>query len=888
MYSAEIAKRWTDFFRKNDHHIAAPVSLVSPDPSLLFTIAGVVPFVPYVLGREKAPWLRVASVQKCIRTNDIEEVGKTARHGTFFQMMGNFSFGDYFKQGAMTFAWDLLTGSQASGGYGLDGDRLWVTIWDEDSEALATLIKLGLDQAHIVKLPRKQIFWDTGQPGPAGPCAEWHYDRGPAFGPDAVGGTVDPGGDRYMEIWNLVFDQYVRGEGVGKDYPLLRELDAKAIDTGAGLERFALILQGVNNFYETDLVYPLIKRAEELSSRRYQQDPQADTHFRIVADHTRSALMLIGDGVRPSNEGRGYVLRRVIRRLVRSMRLLGVEDRVLPELMPVARDLMATMYPNVATDFDRISQEACAEEDAFRRTLAAGTVILDAAVAKAASGQAISGSEAFTLHDTYGFPIDLTLEIAAEKGVTVDEAGFRELMAEQKRRARADALAKKTGNGDPEVYSNVAGTLASPVEFVGYTDLSADVALLAVVHDNVAVPALSAPAYADVIIDRTPFYAEAGGQLADFGTIVFPGGGVFEVSDVQRPVPGVIVHHGKLVEGTIAVGEKGYAAIDTERRTQIARAHTATHMVHKALHEFLGEQATQAGSENSPSRLRFDFRHGQGIPLGVLSDIEGRVNERLAENLTVSDQVMDLDAAKAVGAMALFGEKYGRIVRVVSIGGDWSIELCGGTHVANTGNLGLVTVLGEGSIGSGVRRIDALVGQGAWGHQARERALLSQLSQLVGARPDELPDRISNLLGKLKSAETHIAALNREVLQTRAREVMTAVQPCGKYEVVVYDGDQLPDSDAARLLAAGIRDQFGERAGIALVAGTVGGRGIIAVATSSAARQLGAKAGELVRRGATVLGGGGGGRDDVAQGGGPNGDMTGEALAEIVRTLETS
>ena len=886
MRTSEIRQRWLDYFASRDHHIAEPVSLVSADPSILFTIAGMVPFIPYILGTEPAPWPRAANVQKCIRTNDIENVGLTTRHGTFFQMMGNFSFGDYFKEGAINYAWELLTGSIDDGFYGFDGDRLWVTLWEEDDESFDILTReIGMDPAQIVKLTREENFWDTGQPGPAGPCAEFHYDRGPEYGPDAVGGTVDPGGDRYLEIWNLVFDQYLRGEGTGKDYPLLRELDAKAIDTGAGLERIAFLLQGVGNMYETDLVFPVIETAGEISGRPYGVNDADDVRLRVVADHVRSALMLVGDGVRPSNEGRGYVLRRLIRRAVRSMRLLGVDEPVLPELLPVSRDAMATIYPEVATDFDRIAQIAYGEEEAFRRTLAAGTVILDTAVAKAKdlspAAPRLAGSDAFALHDTYGFPIDLTLEMAAEHGVTVDEDEFRSLMAEQKERARADALAKKTGLTDAHVYQDIRDQLTGPVPFLGYTDTSAEVRIVAILVDGQPVPTVTAPAEVEVILDQTPFYAEMGGQLADTGTLSFSSGGVVDVADVQAPVQGVITHRGTLTEGSLHLDDAGVARIDTDRRHAIARAHTATHMVHKALHEHLGDQATQAGSENSPSRLRFDFRHGSAVPAGVLSDIEGRVNQRLAEDLSVNHEVMDIDAAQAAGAVALFGEKYGRNVRVVTIGGDWSIELCGGTHVPSTGHIGLVTVLGEASIGSGIRRVDALVGASAWSHQAKERALVSQLTHLVGARPEELPDRVSSLMSKLKAAEKELADVREQALLGSAAAVAASARPVGGIKLVTHDAGEAT-GDGARSLALDVRTRLGDAEPAVIAIGSVsGGRPVIVVTTNASARASGWRAGELVSIAAKTLGGGGGGKDDLAQGGGTDPNALAAAFAAV-------
>ncbi|MFD1719176.1 alanine--tRNA ligase [Georgenia deserti] len=890
MRTADIRTRWLDFFAERDHQVVPSASLVSPDPSILFTIAGMVPFIPYIVGTEKAPWPRAVSVQKCIRTNDIENVGKTTRHGTFFQMAGNFSFGDYFKDGAVEMAWDLLTTPQDRGGFGLDGDRLWVTIWDQDQVAAAALRRVGVDERHIVRLPREENFWDTGQPGPAGPCAEFHYDRGPEYGPDAEGGTVDPGGDRYLEIYNLVFDQFLRGEGTGKDYPLLGDLEQTAIDTGLGLERLAYVLQGRENMYEIDETYPVIATAEEMSGKRYALGRNStapdDVRLRVVADHVRSALMLVADGVRPANDGRGYVLRRLIRRAVRSMRLLGVDEPALPALLPVSRDAMKASYPELETDFDRISQVAYEEEEAFRRTLTSGTTILEGAVGRAKqaspSQPVLSGEDAFTLHDTYGFPIDLSLEMAAEHGVSVDEEGFRALMAEQRQRARADALAKKTGHVDTSLYTELQQRLDGPVQFLGYTDDTAQARLVGLLVDGRPAAAATAPADVEVVLDRTPFYAEAGGQLADQGTVTFSGGGIVDVADVQSPVRGLSVHRGRLTEGTVTVDEQAVASIDTARRQAIARAHTATHMVHKALHEHLGEQATQAGSENAPNRMRFDFRHGSSVPGDVLGEIEERVNDRLAENLEVTDEVMDLDEARAAGAMALFGEKYGQRVRVVSIGGDWSKELCGGTHVPSTGNLGRVTLLGEASIGSGVRRVDALVGPGAYDYQAKEHALLDQISSLVGTRPEELPERVDALMSRLKAAEKELATLRQRQLLARAGELASQATRESGTLVATHDAGEVASADDLRTLVLEVRGRLGEAdPAVVAVGGVAKGRPVVVVATNRTAREAGLRAGALVKTAASTLGGGGGGKDDLAQGGGTDSAALGAALSAV-------
>ncbi|MGQ4536295.1 alanine--tRNA ligase [Dermabacteraceae bacterium P13264] len=890
MRSAEIRQRWLDYFARKNHTIVPSASLVSPDPSILFTIAGMVPFIPYIVGTEKAPYPTAASVQKCIRTNDIENVGKTTRHGTFFQMAGNFSFGDYFKEGAIDLAWELLTSSQADGGFGLDGDRMWVTLWENDDESFHHLTKVvGLDPAHIVRLPKEENFWDTGQPGPAGPCAEWHYDRGPAYGPEAVGGNVDPGGDRYLEIWNLVFDQYMRGEGKGKNYPLLGELDQKAIDTGLGVERVAYLLQGKENMYETDQVFPVIEHAQRLTDRVYGSgDVEADVRMRVVADHVRSALMLVGDGVRPGNEGRGYVLRRLIRRAVRSMRLLGYDKPAMPELLPVSQAVMRESYQVLADEFDRIQDVIYSEEETFRRTLTTGTTIFDNVARKLKdSGSAtLPGEDAFKLHDTYGFPIDLTLEMANEVGLKVDEDGFRAAMQEQRERARADAVAKKTGHSDTALYNQLLQEMGDATRFLGYTDFTAKVKVGSVLVDGKLVDEVSAPAQVEVILDQTPFYAEMGGQLADQGTISLDNGAVVEVDDVQSPVKGLAVHRGRLVEGTLAAGTHGVAAIDTERRGAIARAHTATHMVHQAIREELGDSTTQAGSENSPGRMRFDFRYNNQVPRSSLEQIEGRVNSMLVEDLEVTDQQMSLDEAKALGAMALFGEKYGNVVRVVSIGGDWSRELCGGTHISSTAKIGSISLLGEASIGSGVRRVDALVGRSAQRFQAKEHALVSQLSEMLKVGSDDLPERVKALTQKLKDTEKELAKLKAAQLQAQAGELAAAAVTVGNTRLLAHDAGSDVAAGDLRTLAMDLRTRLGDDSpAVVAVAGESSGKAALVIATNESARNAGLKAGKLLAQAAQAMNGRGGGKDDLAQGGGGEPQLVAQAFAAIKSEL---
>ena len=900
MRTSEIRSRWLDFFESKGHHISPSVSLISPEPSILFTVAGMVPFIPYILGTEPAPWPRAASVQKCIRTNDIDNVGKTTRHGTFFQMNGNFSFGDYFKEGAISHAWELLTTPQDKGGYGLDGDRLWMTIWEKDEVSFDYWTKtIGLPAERIQRLPFEEISWSTGQPGPAGACCEIHYDRGPEFGPD--GGPVDDvGGDRFLEIWNLVFDEFVRGEGEGHDFELVGKLDQTAIDTGAGLERLAFIMQDKLNMYEIDEVFPVIDVAQQMSGKKYglgASGPSAgvayddDVRMRVVADHVRSALMLINDGVRPGNDGRGYVLRRLIRRAVRSMRLLGVDEATMPSLLTASKNVMSLSYPELNENWATIQDVAYAEEDAFRRTLSAGTTILDTAVrdAKKAGSNVLSGESAFSLHDTYGFPIDLTLEMASEQGLKVDEDAFKTLMQEQKDRARADARAKKTGHTDVRLFQDIEKQIGGGSTFLGYTDLGSEATITALLVDSVPASVAQAPAEVEVILDRTPFYAEMGGQLADHGQIRLADGGIIEVHDVQAPIKGLSVHRGTLTEGLVTVGAKAWAEVDSERRLAIARAHTATHMVYAGLRRIVAEDADQAGSENSPSRLRFDFRHSSALEGSQINDIEALVNEKLAEDLVVKTDVMSIEEARLSGAIALFGEKYGAEVRVVTIGDGFDKELCGGTHVPTTGHIGRIAILGEGSIGSGVRRIDALVGNGAYSFQAKEHALVSQLSTMVGGRSEELPDRIASLLARVKESEKELERMRTEQALAQAQTLADTAKSLNGIAVVANDAGVMPSADALRTLALEVRDRLGDANPVVVaLIGRVNDKPSIVVVTNEKARERKAKAGAFVRAVGQHLGGGGGGRDDIAQGGGTKLDAIKEALDAIRREVSHS
>ncbi|MFJ8230952.1 alanine--tRNA ligase [Streptomyces sp. NPDC094448] len=885
MESAEIRRRWLSFFEERGHTVVPSASLIADDPTLLLVNAGMVPFKPYFLGESRPPAPRATSVQKCVRTPDIEEVGKTTRHGTFFQMCGNFSFGDYFKEGAIKYAWELLTAPQDKGGYGLDPEKLWITVYQEDDEAEQIWRDvIGVPAERIQRLGMGPNFWSMGVPGPCGPCSEINYDRGPEFGEEGGPAVND---ERYVEIWNLVFMQYERGPGQGKeDFPILGELPSKNIDTGLGLERLAMILQGVQNMYETDTLRVVMDKATELTGVRYGAEHGSDVSLRVVADHIRTSVMLIGDGVTPGNEGRGYVLRRIMRRAIRNMRLLGATGPVVAALADVVIRTMGQQYPELITDRSRIEAVALAEEARFLKTLNAGTNVLDGAVteAKQAGSAVLAGDKAFLLHDTWGFPIDLTLEMAAEQGLSVDEEGFRRLMKEQRERAKADARSKKTGHADLSAYREVADT-SGTTEFTGYVTNEGEATVVGLLVDGVPSPAAVEGDEVEVVLDRTPFYAEGGGQLADQGRIRLDSGAVIEVRDVQQPVPGVSVHKGSVQVGEVTVGASAHAAIDAKRRRAIARAHSATHLTHQALRDALGPTAAQAGSENSPGRFRFDFGSPAAVPGTVLTDVEQRINEVLSRELDVQAEVMSLEEAKKAGAIAEFGEKYGERVRVVTIG-DFSKELCGGTHVGNTAQLGLVKLLGESSIGSGVRRIEALVGVDAYNFLAREHTVVAQLQELVKGRPEELPEKISGMLSKLKDAEKEIEKFRAEKVLAAAAGLAAGAQDVRGTALVT---GRVPDgttADDLRKLVLDVRGRIpGDRPAVVALFTVAGGRPLTVIATNEAARERGLKAGELVRTAAKTLGGGGGGKPDVAQGGGQNPDAVDDAVAAVERLV---
>ncbi|WP_098011800.1 alanine--tRNA ligase [Streptomyces sp. sk226] len=878
MRTADIRSRFLDFFAARGHTVVPSAPLPTPDPTLLFVNAGMVPFKPYFAGEAPPPWERATSVQKCVRTLDIEEVGRTTRHGSFFQMNGNFSFGDYFKEEAVAYAWELSTSPQAEGGYGLDPARIWVTVHHSDTESRGIWRRVaGLPDERIVDRGDEDNFWSMGVPGPCGPCSELYYDRGPAFGREG-GPAVDE--DRYMEFWNLVFMQYERGAGPGKSgYPILGELPRRNIDTGMGLERMATLLQGVDNLYEIDETRPVLQRAAELAGVRYGADPEADVRLRVVADHVRTGLMLLADGTAPGNEGRGYVLRRILRRAVRSMRLLGYEDPALAELLPVARDCMAPSYPEVADAYPRIAEQAGAEEDAFRSSLRQGTTVLDTAVArvKESGGRSLPGAQAFLLHDTYGFPIDLTLEMAAEQGVEVDREGFTALMNEQRERARADARARKAGGSVDTTALRTVLDAHGPTDWRAWDTLETESRVIALLGPAGPVPVARTGDVVTVVLDRTPFYAESGGQESDAGVLSGTSAEA-EVLDVQRPLPGLVAHQVRVTAGELALDDTVHAAVDAEWRLGARQAHSGTHVLHAALREVLGPNALQSGSYNRPGHLRLDFPWRGALSTTARSEIEEAANRALRRDLPVGVRWMTLPEAKEIGALALFDETYGEKVRVVEIGGAWSRELCGGTHVDRAAQIGTVALTSEGSVGAGMRRLEAAVGIEGFGYLARERDLVARIADQLGAPRAELPDRIAGLLDRLKAADRENARLKQQATTARAGDLAGAAADVNGVRTVTTTVSGT--AQEARALALAVRDRLPADAPGAVAVGTEDGALVLTL--NARARRSGLNASDLVKR---LLDGRGGGSPETAQGGGLGREGVTAALTALPTAL---
>ncbi|HEY9293968.1 MAG TPA: alanine--tRNA ligase [Microlunatus sp.] len=879
MKTAEIRRRFLDFFIQRGHHEVPSAPLVYNDPTLLFVNAGMVPFKPYFTGVEPNPWPRATSVQKCVRTADIEEVGKTTRHNTFFQMNGNFSFGDYFKDGAISYAWELITKSQESGGFGFDPDKIWVTVLEGDDETRGLWKAIaGLPDERIQNRGLLDNYWHMGIPGPGGPNSEIYIDRGSEYGPDG-GPVVDE--DRFLEIWNLVFMQEELSKVRAKDdFDVAKPLPRKNIDTGMGLERVAYLLQGVDNLYEIDEVYPVLDRAAELAGKRYGANHDDDVRLRVVADHVRSGLMLINDGVTPGNEARGYVLRRLLRRVVRSMRLLGVGDPVFGELLPVSKDVMKASYPEVESDWGRISEVAYGEEEAFRRTLTAGTQIFDLAVSDAKRQQqtTLTGERAFQLHDTYGFPIDLTLEMAGEQGLNVDETGFRRLMDEQRQRAKADAKQKKGDAQAVRAYAELRDRGETP--FTGFQTLSGESAVRGIISDGELTDVAQPGDTVEVVLEETPFYPESGGQSGDHGRITTPDGTVLDIVDVQRPVKGLLVHHAKVLDGELRNGQVVRTDVDPGWRLGACQAHSATHVIHQALHEILGPTALQRGSFNRPGYMRLDFAWGNQVSDSERERIEQIANTAIRDDLGVMATEMALAEARASGAIGLFGEVYGDVVRVVDMGEGWSREMCAGTHVQQSAQVGLIAVNAESSVGSGIRRVEAFVGMEAFQQLARERALVHGLTETLNVQPDQLVDRINRMVSQLKDAERQIADLKSANLSTTVDPILAKGHNMWGVNYIGAKVDGVTGGDLRNLVTQ-VRDRVQDQAAVVCLIGGTADKPSVVIATTDGARYRRLKAGELVKVATQTLGGRGGGRDDIAQGGGSDASKASDALKDV-------
>ncbi|PXY05762.1 alanine--tRNA ligase [Corynebacterium striatum] len=893
MKTHEIRERFTQHFVKTGHEAVPSASLILDDPNLLFVNAGMVPFKPYFLGQQNPPFPNglATSIQKCVRTLDIEEVGITTRHNTFFQMAGNFSFGQYFKEGAIKNAWSLLTGSVEDGGFGLDPERLWVTVYLDDDEAADIWHEqVGVPRERIQRLGMEDNYWSMGIPGPCGPCSEIYYDRGPEYG--AEGGPVADD-NRYMEIWNLVFMQNERGEGIGKgNFEILGPLPKKNIDTGLGIERVACILQGVDNVYETDLLRPVIDAAEELTGAKYGEgaSDQDNIRFRVIADHSRTGMMLILDGVTPGNEGRGYILRRLLRRIIRSARLLGATAPSMERFMSTIMDTMTPSYPEIADNRERILRVAIAEEKAFLKTLESGTKLFDEAVealkstSRAATPKILSGEKAFELHDTYGFPIDLTLEMAQEAGLEVDMDGFNEAMGEQRRRAKADNQAKKHGHADLSLYREWVDN--NPTVFTGYETLTSDAKIIGLVRDGQKVNEVHEGEQVEVILDQSPLYAEAGGQTADRGRL-YAGESLLEVGDVQKIGKKLWVHKATVTAGGIDLGASVTAEVDEKWRHGAVQAHSATHLIHAALRQVLGPTAVQAGSLNRPGYLRFDFNYTEQLSPAQLEEIALITNQAVDAHFAVNTIETSLDQAKQMGAMALFGENYGSQVRVVEMGGPFSIELCGGTHVTNTSEIGPVSVLGESSVGSGARRIEAYSGMDAFRYYSKETALVEGISRELKIQSEDLPERIAQLTEKLKAAEKQIDELHKARLMAQTADMIGGAITVNGFTVISV---RLPNNVSGgdlRTVATDIKNRLGDEAGVVVLASeNEGGKTPFIVGATKAAVARGIKAGDLVKTISGYVDGKGGGKPDMAQGSGANAEGLQAAFNALRDELE--
>ncbi|MGI6149401.1 MAG: alanine--tRNA ligase [Firmicutes bacterium] len=867
----EIRDLYLNFFRDKQHKILPSASLIPHgDPTLLLTVAGMVPFKHYFLGLEKPESKRVTTCQRCIRTADIDNVGKTDRHATFFEMLGNFSFGDYFKAEVIPWAWEFVTEHLQ-----FPPEKLWVSVFQDDDEAYDIWTKVvGIPAERIVRLGKADNFWETGH-GPCGPCSEIYLDRGPEYG--CGSDDCKPGCDceRYLEFWNLVFIQFHQE---GDKYT---PLEKRSIDTGMGLERVAALMQGTTSIFEIDNMRPIVDGIGRMAGKTYGSDAQADVSLRVIADHLRAVSFLVMDGVLPSNEGRGYVLRRLIRRAVRHGRLLGIKPAFLDAGIDLVVEQMGKAYPELSSRLDYIKRVVSLEEERFNQTLDQGMHLLQELVEEAQAAQAttISGRAAFQLYDTFGFPLELTTEILAEKGLALNEDEFREAMEAQRQRARAARGEQGYLDSSLEVFQDIAGNLE--VRFSGYEVTADRGRIVAIIRDNAVVEQAVEGDNAAVVLDVTPFYAESGGQVSDAGWITAPTGKM-RVEDVRHPVEGLIVHVGQVVDGVLQVNSEVSTAVDAVDRMHTARHHTATHLLHKALKDLLGEHVNQAGSYVGPDRLRFDFTHFEAVDQGLLRQIEDQVNQAILANYPVEIAYKSLEEAKAEGAVALFGEKYGARVRVIRIG-DYSMELCGGTHVRATGDIGMFRILSEGSVASGVRRIEAVAGVQALAYARHQEDLLREMGGTLGtANLEELPQHLKRLAEHAKELEKQVQALKGQTIAAMSEDLLAGAEDIAGVRVLVAEVSSV-SAEELRDLGDRLRDKLGNAA---VVLGTRTEDKVLFLAmVAKALAGKGLHAGKIVQQAAKVCGGGGGGRPDMAQAGGRVPEKLPEALAEAKRVL---
>jgi len=868
----ELRERFLSFFESKGHLRLPSFSLVPQnDPSILLINAGMTPLKPYFTGQEIPPRKRVTTCQKCIRTPDIENVGKTARHGTFFEMLGNFSFGDYFKNEAISWAWEFVTKDIE-----IPEDRLWVSIYEEDDEAFEIWNKVvGLPPERIVRMGKKDNFWEHGT-GPCGPCSEIYFDRGADKGCGSPDCKVGCDCDRYIEFWNLVFTQFNRDEDGN-----YTRLEKKNIDTGMGLERLAVIMQDVNNLFEVDTVRNILNYVCKTAGVEYGKSEKDDISIRVITDHIRSTTMMVSDGIIPSNEGRGYVLRRLLRRAARHGRLLGIDKPFLFDVATVVIEESKNAYPELEEKKDYIRKVIKTEEERFEATIDQGLSILNEYIreTKNAGSEILSGSMVFKLHDTYGFPLDLTREIAEENGLSIDEEGFKEEMAEQKRKAREALKSKESSAWAQDAHTGLAKDIRT--EFLGYKEVQSDSRIIYIIKDDDVVENAQEGENVTVILDRTPFYAESGGQVGDTG-IIESETGLIRVEDCKKSGDGKYLHYGVVEKGIIESGSEVRAKIDVKRRMAIARNHTATHLLQKALRNVLGDHVNQAGSLVEPDRLRFDFTHFSALTHEELKRVEDEVNGKILDNLTVSTEEMDIESAKKQGATALFGEKYGDIVRVVKIG-DYSMELCGGTHLGTTSQAGFIKVLGESGVAAGVRRIEALTGEAALKYFNEREAMLNEVAAALKTSPQDAVRRIESLNTDIKNAEKEIEQLRSKLINSSIDDVLSKAVEIKGVKVAVARFDQL-DLEALRNTGDVIKNKLGS--GVVVLGSAYGGKVSFVVTATKDVVGKGIHCGNIIREVAKVTGGGGGGRPDMAQAGGKDASKINEALQYAPKVIE--